>query len=369
MNLRRLAPVALALPALLVYACDDKTSSAPAPAATPSATAAPPPPSATASAAPTDAAVAPPVPTTDPTAALHFRAGPAALFLDSAQDLELDDAVRGKIEKLAEQLDTDEDETPRQDIKELHDDVVAAVRAGEVDAKKLGPRVTALQATMQKRLEKEVAAMNALYASLAPDSRKALGAGVQKRARDREEDFARVAGDAGTETLNERGKRLPERLKRELDLDAGQMEKLPPILTKLPVEDGREAARKRFDALLAAFNAATFEAKKLDAFGLAAAKARVPMDREVLFLSQLVPILKPEQREALAGRLDGERLRLGTGSPSARIRDWPYPFELEPGDIVSGLAGTKPKGKGPKGTPPPGPPPGTKPPPPHAKPE
>lgn len=357
MNLRKTLPLVLAL---LALACEDKKSASPTPPASASAvTTAPSSFAALASAAPSTMPSAPPVATATTPLALHFRAGPAALFLDSAQELELDAATRTKVEKLADQLDLDEDETPRQSIKELHDDIVAAVRAGEVDTKKLGLRVTALQAEVQKRLDKEGVAMGALYAALTPESRKTLGASVQKRAREREEDFARTATDAGTASLNERSARLPERLKRELDLDAAQMEKLTPFLAKLPAEaDGRDAARKRFDTLLAAFGTDKFDAKKLDAFGAPAAKARVPMDREVLFLAGLVPILTSEQREALGGRLEGERLRLGTGSPSARIKDWPFPFELEPGDIVSGIAG-KPRGKAPKGAPtaPKGPPP------------
>jgi Spy/CpxP family protein refolding chaperone len=364
MNLRRSLPALLVVPIVLSVACDDKKSSAPPPATTASAA---PPASATASASPAPSA------TPSATAALpdkqplvlHFRAGPAALFFDQAQELELDEAARAGIEKLSDQLDADEDDSPRLDTKGLHDDVVAAVRAGSVDAKALGARVTALQGEVQKRLDKEATAMNALWAALTPENRKTVAAGAQKRAKDREEDFARTgSGDAGTDSLNERSKHLQERLKRELDLDAAQTDKLTPILAKLPAEaDAREAARKRFDGLVTAFGAATFDGKKLDAFGPAAAKARVPMDREVAFLAQLAPILTTEQREALAGRLEGERLRLGTGSPSARIKDWPFPFELEPGDIVSGIGGVKPRGKGPKGTAPPG----SKPIPPHAK--
>ncbi len=355
MKSRRLISLAFALAALpalpaLIAGCDDKKSSGPAPVVSAA-------PSATVSAAPSSLAdmgsaaasamgsgSTPPAPMS-----LHFRAGPAALFLDEAQGLELDEAHKAIVEKLADQLDADEDDAPRGEIKELHDDIVAAVRAGAVDDKKLTPRVVALQRSMQTRLDKEVVAMNALFTALTPENRKALGAAAQKKAREREQDFVRAAGDAGSEAITERAKGRPDRLKRELDLDAAQAAKLDPILAKLPPEsDGRADARKRFDTLVAAFDSPKFDAKKLDAFGPPAAKARVPMDREVLFLAQLVSILTPEQREALAGRLEGERLRLGTGSPSGRIKDWPFPFEIEPGDVVSGLAGTKPRGKGPK---------------------
>ena len=281
-----------------------------------------------------------------------FRAGPGAMIIDCAQILDLDDAKRAAIDKMSDQLDLDEDDSPSDELKSLHDDLVAGVRAGTVDATKLMPRVTALQKVMQGRLDKEAAQVNALFASLTPEQRKALIEGVQRWRRERDEDLAKQMPDGGAESPALRAKLLPERMKKELDLDAAQQAKMGPVLAKLPPEvDTRGEAKQRLDALLTAFDAATFDAKKLDAFGPAAAKARVPADREVQFLAAVVPLLKSEQRLALAGRLEGERLRAGTGVRGAELRDWPFPFEMEPGVIVSGPTATKPKGKPPKGVP------------------
>jgi hypothetical protein len=60
--------------------------------------------------------------------------------------------------------------------------------------------------------------------------------------------------------------------------------------------------KKKMDALLTAFEKDGFDAKKVDVFD--AKKARAPMDQELKLLGQLVPVLKPEQREKLAGKVE-----------------------------------------------------------------
>lgn len=361
-----------------IVGCDDKKGGAPtaAPTATSIASVAPSSsapeiPSAAPSAAASGSAAPAPV-------ALHFRAGPAALFLDAAQGAELDDATRANVEKLADQLDEIEDDAPSTEMRAIHAEIVTGVREGTLDATKLTPRVAILQKTVQQRLEKEALSMNALYAALTPEARKGTVAEVQRLVREREDDGPK-GGDAGAvpDPLTGRAKKLPDRLKKELALDPGQVEKLEPILAKLPPDaDAHADAHKRLDNAVVAFTQPTFEAKRLDAFSLPAAKARVPLDREIAFLAQLLPILTPEQRAALSGRLEGEQLRVGTGAPPSRVKDWPFPFELQSGDDVSGLAGTVPRTKGGKGGAPRPVPSGSssgatsppkKPPPPHAK--
>ena len=97
-----------------------------------------------------------------------------------------------------------------------------------------------------------------------------------------------------------------DRLTRGLDLDADQQKKVDAIIAK---EDAAKAGRpdpaemkKNVEAMLAAFEKDTFDAKKLDTFDVK--KARAPMEQEAKLLAQLVPLLKPEQREKLAAKME-----------------------------------------------------------------
>jgi hypothetical protein len=60
--------------------------------------------------------------------------------------------------------------------------------------------------------------------------------------------------------------------------------------------------KKKMEALLTAFEKDGFDAKKVDPFD--AKKARAPMEIEMKLLGQLVPILKPEQRDKLAAKVE-----------------------------------------------------------------
>jgi Spy/CpxP family protein refolding chaperone len=356
MRTSRRLPIALlvTLPGLLL-GCPEKKPDEAAPdasaAVSPSASA-----SAVTSAAPSATA---PASTGSSTFVQYFRAGPAALYLDVTERTTISDETRATVEKLADQLDLDEDDAPLNEMKSLHDDAVVGIRAGELDTKKFDARVAALVKTTQARLDKEAVAMNALWAALTPEERKAVVAEVTDRANAKPGDRARggdagvvAAVDAGLEAPAVRAKRRLEKLKRELDLDDAQLPKVQAALEKLPPEtDGRAEASRRTDDLAKAFTGATFDAKKLEAFGPAAAKARVPMDTELAFLAPVVPLLKPEQRLVLAGRLEGERLRVGTGRPPPRTKDWPFPFELETADTTAAMLSSKPIDKSQRGKP------------------
>ena len=71
--------------------------------------------------------------------------------------------------------------------------------------------------------------------------------------------------------------------------------------------------QKKQDALLTAFEADTFDAKKQDALKVDAKKMKEPLDRQEKFLGDLLAIAKPEQRDAIAKELD--RKRGGMGGP------------------------------------------------------
>src|SRR5262249_36924138 len=127
-------------------------------------------------------------------------------------------------------------------------------------------------------------------------------------------------------------KRRVERLTKALDLDGAQQTSVQAIVASMPQPtEIHEQWKKQWDALLAAFESETFDAKKLDAFKPAEAKARVGIDREVQLLAQLVPILRPEQRDVLAARLESGRQAGGPMMQGGPPHVWPFPFEEEPG--------------------------------------
>ena len=65
--------------------------------------------------------------------------------------------------------------------------------------------------------------------------------------------------------------------------------------------------RDRQETVLSAFEKDTFEAKKLALDD--AKKARAPMEEQVKFLAQLVPILRSEQRDKLAKQMQKSEAR------------------------------------------------------------
>jgi Spy/CpxP family protein refolding chaperone len=251
------------------------------------------------------------------------------MMVRAAQGLDLKDAQQATVDKLEAELDVDDG--ARAELEALHDELIAGVKAGKVDATKIDPRVASIQKTIQARLDKEAAAVNALYTALEPSQRKAVTTDLRAKQEEREARFAATTKDAGAASPDLAKRRL-ERLTKVLDLDPAQQTKVQAILAGMPAPPDLRAERnKQTEALLTAFEGETFDAKKLDAFKPGAAKARVGVDREAQFLSQLVPVLKPEQRDVLAARLD--QGKQGGGPMRGNLGHvWPFPFEEEPGN-------------------------------------
>ena len=119
------------------------------------------------------------------------------------------------------------------------------------------------------------------------------------------------AGDAGRPSM---AHRRYERYGKELDLDAEQKKKLDAIIPKddpkAPAEL-RDEMKKRSDATLAAFEKDTFDAKSLAPPD--GKRMRQPIEEQVKFYNQLLPILKPEQREKLATKVEKQSQGGGGG--------------------------------------------------------
>jgi Spy/CpxP family protein refolding chaperone len=246
--------------------------------------------------------------------------GPGAMLFQAARALDLKDDQKAKVDAAEKTAHGGATEASREAMKtaakDLHTDLVAGIRAGKIETSKLEPRYAAVEKVIGESQAKEAEALNALHAALDTTQRKAVAANVRAKQAMREEKMAHHEGmDGGGGGMAMDGgkagwtsKRSVDRLTHGLDLDADQQKKVDAVVAKEdaakpgPGRPDPAETKKNVEAMLTAFEKDTFDAKKLDMFD--AKKARAPMEQEAKLLAQLVPILKPEQREKLAAKME-----------------------------------------------------------------
>ena len=241
------------------------------------------------------------------------RGGPSAMLFQAARSLSLKDEQKSKLDAAEKDAHAGPDEGMKDAMKDLHTEVIAQIKAGKIDTAKLEPKYAAVDKITTAAHDREVTALNALYAALDAPQRKAAVADVRAKQAKREMKMAeRMAemSDGGADGGKPQGpwmaKRMFEHLTNGLDLDADQQKKVDALIAK---EDAAAKGpafmaemKKNVEALLAAFEKDGFDAKKVAVFD--AKKARGPMEQEAKLLTQLLPILKPEQREKLATKME-----------------------------------------------------------------
>lgn len=265
--------------------------------------------------------------------------GPGAMLFQAARTLDLKDEQKAKIDAAEKEAHAGAGEASRDAMKDaakdVHAEIVAGIKAGKIDNAKLEPKYAAVDKVAAAAHAKEAEALTALHGALDATQRKAVTASVRAKHAAREEkmedkkeertfhkdehakDRIDAGGDAGALLFAQR--RGIDRLTRGLDLDAEQTKKIDAIAAKDDGKSGRPdpvETKKRLETLLVAFEKDTFDAKKVDAFD--AKKARGPMEQETKLLTQVLPILKPEQREKLAARMErgpSPHGRRGHGAP------------------------------------------------------
>jgi Spy/CpxP family protein refolding chaperone len=261
---------------------------------------------------------------------LGFRAsGPTGALFRAASSLDLKPEQKASLEKIATEM-RDADRASRGDVdgggartamKLAHNELLDGVRAGKIDSAKMAKHYEAMESAATARLDKDAEALNKLHATLDAGQRTAAVASV--RAVD-EKRAARMKGrdqpDGGRPSV---AKMRLERYTRDLDLDADQQKKVQAILPKDDARalDAREQAKKHQEAVLAAFEAPTFDAKKLDSGD--AKKIRAPMEEQVKFLGQLLPILRTDQRDRLAKQMDKSEAHARHRGMGDRLQDAP----------------------------------------------
>jgi hypothetical protein len=267
-----------------------------------------------------------------PSAKPVHRSGLVGMMFHAAHDLKLGDAQVAAVNDLEDKL-RGGDASVGGAMKKFESDLAFGIRAGTIDTAGTQADLAAIDWAMQSRQDQQADTLNGLHSELDPGLRQELALAVRARRRA----HALRPPDAPDEGAKDWARRRLERLTTDLGLDAAQRRRVAGLLAKgdLPgpaeVQARKDAANARADALLSAFERDGFDAKKVD-FGVAAGKsAHELIEREVRFLSQLLTILRPEQRGKLASTRERGADRAESDEPAAEAPSDELPEPVAPG--------------------------------------
>lgn len=289
----RVAKLVLALPILVTSVLSGAgCKKAPDPAPVPEASA--PEPSAVVSAAPS-ASTAPEASAAPARPAPLRGSGSAGLLFNTVRALELADGEKAKVDEIEAPL-REKTSSTKDEIAEIDKAMIEQVKAGKIEPQKLEPLYVALEKESSARHDLEVTALGSLHAVLDSGKRAALTKEVRNRIAEHPKAGAADAGKPA---------KLPpvpkpgfERLLKPLELDPNQQVRAESLVPKEDPSAVRDRARNEAEALLVAFEKETFDAKK--AFPFDAKRVRAPHQEQATFLTQMLTVLHPEQREKLA---------------------------------------------------------------------
>jgi Spy/CpxP family protein refolding chaperone len=265
-----------------------------------------------------------------------MHGGPGAMLFRAASDLpDLKDTQKTTLDKIHDSLK--DEGGPKPEFKDFQAELITEAKAGKIDNTKLDPKIKAIETAMQARMDKEADALNQLHEALDAGQRKELTAAVRTKRTQMEERFNKMregmnpGAGATPPKPEEMAQKKVDRLTKELDLDATQQKTITDLAMKQAPKPGnpmamRDEWKKSTDALLTDFEKDTFDAKKNELYTGANKKGHMGLQHEVDFLSQLVPVLKPEQRDKLAARLEHPMMGRGGdmghdhGGPGGEMR-------------------------------------------------
>ncbi len=240
---------------------------------------------------------------TSASAALVRRRGLAGSFFRAAQDTDLSDDQKATIAKLEESLQGEPG--PRREMTALHADLVAGVKDGKIDASKVAADETAVAKMLASREEEQATALGGLHDALTPAQRGAVADAV-RTARERPPPAPPPAGAPDWAT------RRLEHMKSQLVLDQDQQKQVAAVLARVAptpaaAQAHYDAVKKQAEAAATAFERDTFDAKKIDLSAAPGKKVTDPFDREVKYITLLLPILTAGQRDRFASLMDHPR--------------------------------------------------------------
>jgi len=255
---------------------------------------------------------------------VHHR-GIAGPFFRAALEADLTDDQKATLDKLEEPIRNDPG--ARKEASAFRTDLVASIKAGRIEGAKLQADEAAITKAVLAHQEEQATALNGLHAALSAEQRKAVVDAVRasQPAHDHPPTF--MLSDAGA---SEWVAHRLERMKSQLVLDLDQQKEVAAVLARNePPPPGAmqahaEAVKKQTEALLVAFEKDAFDAKKLDLSATPGHKPTEALDRQVKYVTQLMPILTAGQRDRLAGQIERPR---GKGESIAE------PFEMGAGMV------------------------------------
>jgi LTXXQ motif family protein len=258
--------------------------------------------------------------------AFGHHGGPAAAFFRAADGLTLSASQKSSLASVEASLAADED-AAHAAMTAFHADLSAGVKAGALDTAKLTADGAAVEAAMTAHRIKQAAALVSLHDLLEPAQRTALVAAIHADRAEHESRMAEWKAKEGHGAHGDWQKRRLDELTSDLALDATQQQQIAGVLAqeKHPEHDGtmetRRLEMKQHDeAMLTAFAGATLNAADVQPKAQPEEALGGPMTGHMVsFVSQVLPLLRPDQREKLASSMD-ERLHHGplqgpTGAP------------------------------------------------------
>ena len=237
------------------------------------------------------------------------RGGIMGALLRGAHELQLTDAQVATLNTIEQQLRAD-DGPSATEFKAYQAALVAQVRTGKIDATMLAPLRTSFETAMQTRRGKDGDALNGLYAALTGQQRKSLTAAVRAKQAEFEANVSARNAAAPKPGDSDPAKRRLDMITKELGLDATQQKSVEGLIARAPqptaaaITAQRQAFDRRVEAMLAAFEAEGFDAKRQDLWPVSNRAMTDTAAMHVQFLSQLLPILRPDQCETLASRME-----------------------------------------------------------------
>jgi hypothetical protein len=242
------------------------------------------------------------------------RVAPADALLDAAQGLELSETQRERVFVLKDRLARYE-ENARTSLRALREDVADQVRAGAIQVTSVKAAVDRAAGAQTVGVDEGAETMNALYAVLSQQQRAAVVAAV--RAMQPDSMGGQSAG--ATRPLTPARLNRLARLTSDLALDRDQARRVSALLVEhspaVPVP--QEPPERGVDAILDGFAGDRFDAWTIVPPPLAppAEEFRRSVDGEVGFLANLVPLLRPHQRDVLASIIEGGEVSVKTAAP------------------------------------------------------
>ncbi len=238
-------------------------------------------------------------------ASLMRRRGLAGSFFRAAQDTDLSDDQKATIAKLEESLQGEPGS--RREMTALHADLVAGVKDGKIDASKVAADEAAVAKMLASREEEQATALTGLHDALTPAQRGAVADAV-RTARERPPPASPPAGATDWAT------RRLDHMKSQLVLDQDQQKQVAAVLARVAptpaaAQAHYDALKKQVEAAATAFERDTFDAKKIDLSAAPGKKVTDPFDREVKYITLLLPILTAGQRDRFASLMDHPRER------------------------------------------------------------